>query len=100
MDVLEKIKRLQNKQGLNNAQLARKAGLTPSTIQGLYIRNNTPTIPTLKSICTALGITLGQFFSDSNVPLDLTDEQLELLEHWNILTDNQKKALLLLIKEI
>ncbi|MCL1883800.1 MAG: helix-turn-helix transcriptional regulator [Defluviitaleaceae bacterium] len=98
MDILEKIKRLQKEQGLNNAQLAKKAGLTPSTLQGLYKRNNLPTIPTLKSICFALGITIGQFFSDSNVPLDLTDEQVSLLEHWSTLNAEQKNALLSLIK--
>ena len=100
MDVLGKIQKLQKEQGLNNAQLAKKAGLTPSTLQGLYKRNNMPTIPTLKHICEALGITIGQFFSDTNVPLDLTEEQANLLEHWNTLTAEQKEALLALIKAI
>jgi transcriptional regulator with XRE-family HTH domain len=98
MDVLGKIKSLQKKQGLNNAQLAKKAGLTPSTLQGLYKRNNLPTIPTLTAICTALEITVGQFFSDSNAPIDLTPTQTTLLEYWSLLNPEQKDAVLALIK--
>ena len=100
MDILEKIKRLQKEHGFNNAQLAKKANLPPTTIQNLYKRNNQPTFPTLQAICTAFGITVSQFFADSNVPLDLTPEQVRLLEHWNTLSNKQKEALLALIKSI
>jgi len=100
VDILLKIKKLQKERGLNNAQLAKKAGLTPSTIQGLYRRNNQPTIPTLTAICKAFGITIAQFFSDSDVPPDLTPEQISLLEHWNHITDDQKEALIALIKSM
>jgi len=100
MDVLGKIKRLQDERGWNGAQLAEKAGLAPSVVSMLYKRNNQPSLHTLQAICTAFGITVAQFFSDSNVPLDLTPEQAHLLEHWNSLTDEQKEALLMLIKSI
>jgi transcriptional regulator with XRE-family HTH domain len=100
INILEKIKKLQKEKGLNNAQLAKKAGLSPTTLQGLYTRNNQPTFPTLQAICGAFGITIAQFFSDSNVPLDLTPEQTLLLEHWNTLTDEQKDAIFTLIKSM
>jgi len=100
MDIMEKVKRLQKARGWSNAQLAKNAELPPTTIQNLYTRNNQPSFPTLQALCTAFGITIAQFFSDSNVPLDLTPEQAHLLEHWNSLTDEQKKALIALIKSI
>jgi len=100
MDVMEKVKKLQTEQGWNNAQLAKKASLPPTTIQNLYKRNNQPSLPTLQAICTAFGITIAQFFSESNVPLDLTPEQTRLLEHWNTLSDEQKEALFILMKSM
>ena len=100
MDILEKIKKMQKDRGWNDAQLADAAGLTQSTISSLYKRNNVPSITTLQSICKAFGITIAQFFSGSNVPLDLTPEQLDLLERWNTLTDEQKQAFINLIKTI
>ena len=100
MDVLEKIKRLQKEKGWNGKQLAEKSGLTRSTISTMYKRNNQPTIPTLQALCSAFGITIAQFFADSNVPLDLTEEQAALLEQWNTLSDEQKVALFALIKSM
>ena len=83
MDVLGKIKRLQKERGWTNAQLAESAGIRPSTLFMMYKRNNQPSISTLQAICKAFGITIAQFFADSNVPLDLTPEQTVLLEYWN-----------------
>ena len=100
MDILEKVKKLQKEKGLNNAQLAKKASLPPTTIQNLYKRNNQPTFPTLQAICTAFGMTLSQFFVDSNLPLDLTPEQTRLLELWNTLSEKQREALITLINTI
>jgi len=97
LDILQKIKTLQRARGYNNAQLAKKSGLAPTTLQGLYKRNNLPTIPTLTAICSGLDLTLAQFFADSNLPPDLTHDQIELLEHWNALTDEKRKALLTLL---
>jgi transcriptional regulator with XRE-family HTH domain len=100
VDILAKITKLQKEKGWSDSQLAEKAGLGPSVISMLHKRGNQPSIPTLQAICTAFGITPGQFFSDSNVPPDLTAEQIRLLEHWNALTDEQKEALLALIESM
>jgi len=98
MDVLEKIKWLQKQKGWNNAQLADKAGLSPSTFNMLKKRNNQPSLTTLQALCKAFGITIAQFFVDSNVPLDLTDEQARLLGYWNTLNDEQKEVIFALLK--
>ena len=100
MDILDKIKRLQKERGWNNSQLAKRAGMPPTTLQGLYKRNNLPTIPTLQALCSAFGITIAQFFADGNVPLDLTPEQAELFEQWNTMTDEQKETLFAFLKTL
>jgi transcriptional regulator with XRE-family HTH domain len=97
MDILDKIKKLQNERGWSEARLAEEAGLTPSTISSLYKRGNLPTIPTLQALCAAFGITVARFFSDG-APRGLSEDRAALLEHWDTLTDAQKEALLNLIK--
>jgi transcriptional regulator with XRE-family HTH domain len=100
LDILEKIKILQKEKGWSEAKMAEEAGLTPSTISSLYKRGNLPSIPTLQRLCVAFGITVAQFFSDNNVPPDLSPEQICLLEHWNTLNNEQKGAIITLIKSI
>lgn len=100
MDVLAKIKRLRDERGWSDYRLAQESGLRQSTLSSLYKKNNTPTIPTLEALCKAFGLTLSQFFADGNVPVDLTSEQKNMLENWNMLSVEQKKALLELIKSM
>jgi len=100
MDILNKIKKMQKERGWNDSELAEHAKINQSTIASMYKRNNLPTIPTLISICEGFGITIAQFFAECDVPPDLTKEQIELLEHWNTIDDEQKEALMLLLKRI
>ncbi len=100
MVVLVKINNLQKERGWNGTQLAEKAGLPPSTISMLHKRNNQPSLSTLQAICDAFGITVSQFFSDSNLPPDLTAEQVKLLEQWNTLNEEQREALFALMKSM
>jgi len=75
------------------------SGVSQSTLSNMFTRNNAPTINTLEDICKGFGITLSQFFSDDNEEMVLlTKEQKELLEKWATLTQEQKSALLKLLK--
>ena len=94
MDVLRKIQGLQKERGYSNKQLSTLSGVPQTTIQGLYDRGNTPTLPTLTGLCNGFGITLAQFFADTNVPPDLTEMQIELLECWNTSPKEKQKAIL------
>lgn len=64
----------------------------------MFSRNNVPSIGTLEDICNGFGITLSQFFATGSEPVSLNDEQVAILEKWSNLSDEQKKALLELIK--
>lgn len=100
MDVLMKIKKLQYERGWTDYKLAKEAGLQQSTISSMFRKNNAPTLSTLEAICNAFGITLSQFFADGNVPIDLTQEQRSMLENWNMLSEEQKRALFALMKSM
>ncbi len=80
--------------------MCKRANIPQTTLSTGRKRNNDPSISTLESICAAFGITLSQFFSESSMPLDLSEGQKELLEQWSYLTDKQKKILYELIKNI
>lgn len=98
MDVRERIRQLRDERGWTNYQLAKKSGLGETTVFSLFKRGNAPTLPTLEALCGAFGITLAQFFSEGDDPVELSPEQKELFAHWSMLLPAQKRALPELLK--
>lgn len=97
MDTNERLRRLLSERGWTEYRLAKVAGLNQSTIANIFRRNSVPSISTLEAICTALGITLSQFFSDAEM-VELTPDLKELFECWRNLTPTQKSAAVQMIK--
>lgn len=81
-------------------QLAELSGVPQSTISSWYRKNMTPSIASLEKICKAFGITLSQFFAVDDELIALTPDQRVLLERWNLLSKEQKEALLGLIEKM
>lgn len=100
MDVIKRIDNLMKEWEWSDYKLAAESGLSSSTIANIHRRNTVPSIPTLEAICSAFGITLAQFFSDNNFTVQLNRDQLDLFTQWIYLTDNQKKLIYQLIKEM
>ena len=96
MDVLEKIDKLRKEKGRSVHQHAMEAGLPQSTVNNLYTRRTEPKIPTLRALCDALGITLSDFFKESNQE----NEDEELIRRIKSLSPENKKALLQLLKNV
>lgn len=99
MDISQRIKELAENRGWTEYRLVKESKLSASTISNIYHRNTIPSIPTLENICKAFGISLSQFFSNDQM-ISLTNEQAELLEQWATLSNEQKKILLNLIKNM
>lgn len=100
MDVLKHIKELADQRKWSINHLAKIADVPQSTLSGLFQRNNCPTIPTLERICDAFGITMSEFFSKEGLLTELTDEQRQLLDKWNLLSSEHKTAILFLIEKM
>lgn len=100
MDVIKRIDELMKERKWSDYKLATESGLSSSTIANIHRRNTVPSIPTLEAICSAFGITLAQFFSDNNITVQLSSEQLDLFNRWIYLTENQKRIIYELIKEM
>lgn len=99
MNVVERIQELMDTRGWTEYRLAKETELPPSTIANIFHRGTTPTIPTLETICGALGISLCQFFAEGNF-VSLTVEQESLLNSWSTLSQEQKNVLLELISKM
>ena len=97
MDTNERLRRLLNERGWTEYKLAKKCGLSQSTIANIYRRNTVPSIATLEAICNGFGITLSQFFADEQM-VELTPELKDIFDCWIDLTPNQKDAALQMLR--
>ena len=52
---------------------------------------------TLEKIYTALGVTLSQFFQESNSE-NLTEKQKEVLRRWNDLSTNEQETVMSMLR--
>lgn len=100
MDTLERIKYHMQIRNWSEYRLAKESGLSQSTIANLFRRNTLPSIPTLEIICSSFGITLSQFFSKDENNTLLSEEQIELLKAWSVLSAKKRKALMNLMNEM
>ena len=99
MDIYKRIKQLMDEHQWSEYRLAKKSGLSQSTISNLFSRNTVPNVTTLEAVCSGFGITLAQFFCTGNM-VELTDEQKELFDRWITLTPTQKRLLYELIENM
>ena len=97
MDTNERLRRFLNERGWTEYKLAKKSGLSQSTIANIYRRNTVPSIATLEAICNGFGITLSQFFADEQM-VELTPELKDIFDCWIDLTPNQKDAALQMLR--
>ena len=101
MDVLDKITCMREERHWSEYQLAEQSGLTQSTISSWYRKNTLPSIPSLKKICEAYGISLSQFFLESSDNTVLLNQmQLELLNEISRLNNTQQIALLEFLRKL
>ncbi|MBR2589746.1 MAG: helix-turn-helix transcriptional regulator [Clostridia bacterium] len=100
MDTKVRIKQLMDERNISEYRLAKNSGLSQSTISNIFVRNTSPTIPTVEAICNGLGITLSQFFCDESQEQSvyLTPEQKQMFDSWVSLSEEQKQAITTLIQ--
>lgn len=88
IDVIQKIHRLCDKKGYSFYKLAKEANLSQSTIRNMDTKHTVPSIYTLSMICKALGITLSDFFSDTE---QVSDEEVLFLSCYRRLSPERRK---------
>lgn len=99
MDTKKRIKELMDERGWTIYELAKRSGLSQTTISNMWKRNTEPTIPSLRAICDGFGLSLAQFFAENN-QVELTDEQREFFSKWSSLSQEQKDMLMKLVNSM
>jgi transcriptional regulator with XRE-family HTH domain len=97
-DVLNKIQIERQKRGWTEYALAKNSELSQSTISSWYRKDLEPSLASIEHICNGLGITLSQFFSNEEYKSNLSIEQTVLMEKWEKLSPDQRKALISLLE--
>lgn len=72
-------------------RLSKESGLHIKTVCNMFSRNSMPSIPTLEAICKAFGISVSQFFSDSELT-KIPPALQEIIDKWPTLNDTQRAA--------
>jgi len=87
INVGNRIKELRIEMNLKPKDLAEKTNLDPSQIYKIESGRAKPSLDALVRICNSLGVSLSEFFSNTEVKLSA--EQRELLENSKFLTEDQ-----------
>ena len=97
MDTHSRLRQLMAERGWTAYRLAKVSGLSESTLANIFKRNTVPSIATLEAVCSAFGISLAQFFAESDM-VELTPELKELFDNWVSLAPEQKQAVLQMLR--
>lgn len=87
---IKTIRKANNQKLLNISQLT---GLSQPFISEIERGIKAPSIETLEKICTALGITLSEFFADTQEQNLISPEARQIINKLNKLTPRQLKIL-------
>ena len=99
-DILARITGHRISRNWTEYQLAQKSGIPQSTISTWYRKKMLPTLSSLDKICRAFDMTMAQFLSENDGLTEITPDQRELLDKWELLSPIQKKAFLDLMDSI
>ncbi len=92
-DVLNRIKELREARHWSVYKMAQLSEIPQSTIATWYQKHLYPPIDKIEILCNTFDISLEEFFS-TDCKAGLSDEQLNLLRKWNLLTEKERNAIL------
>ena len=99
MNVVQKIRQLQNERNWTDYRLAQEANISQSSLATLFSRQTPPKLEMLQSICNAFGLTLSQFFLENENIEILSDTEKKMLQVFRKLSPKQQKGLIDVFEE-
>lgn len=101
IDVLQEIERRLELLQWSHYELAKRAGITESTLSSMFQKRNLPTLFTLERICNAFEIPMEQFLLGNKAASgDLTEAQTEWLTLFDKLYPDEQTAILRTIRQL
>lgn len=98
MNVLKKINQMRLERNWSVYRLSVKSGIPQSTLTNMFNRETLPSITTLECICCAFGITMSEFFEETEQKPSSNSEE-ELLALYRASSSNVKNSILTLLRE-
>lgn len=95
---LDRIEELCRERGWSHYKLAKEMNDSANNISNLFRRTTTPSIVTLRRVCSAMGITMAEFYKRDGISTVLTENQKTLLDHYNVLDSRSKDKAMAYIK--
>ena len=89
-NVNARIKELCEERNYSYYELAKRSEIPYSTLNTMLLKENQPSLSTLRKICNGFGITLLQFFNTDDTPVALSDAQKECLTLFDVLTKEEQ----------
>jgi len=95
-DVLKRIEELRKARNLSVYKLAQLSEIPQSTIVTWYKKGHMPPVDKIERLCNTFNIPLSQFFTTGNT-MALSENQIKLINKWNLLSEKEKQAVLAVI---
>lgn len=99
-EIYDKVNNMRLEKGWTIYELAKKAGVAPTTIYNWRDRLSSPTLSLLDAVCSAFEISVIDFLLNEDELLALTEEQKEVMRLWNTMSSEQKKSIINLMKSM
>ena len=96
----KEIRRLRNSLGMSQEELAFKAGISAAHLGQIERASKNPTVDTVYSIASALGVTLSELFSFNTKPEDRADNVLvkKITTQADAMSEDDRKELLRMMR--
>ena len=96
-EILSRIEQLMKDRNWSLYRLSSESEIPYNTLRNLYVRNNDPTLETIRKICKCFNISLQDFFADTLVLNDTvsyyTSMENKIIKEYRLLNRNDKKLL-------
>lgn len=94
MDIGKRLTELRSAKGLTRYRLTQTTGVSGHHIKGIEEGTRQPTIDTLQRLVEALGLTLAEFFNESQDAVYLSADERTLLENFRTISRENATVLL------
>ena len=97
MDIVRKIDEMRVKRGWTFYKLSQESGLSQQTFTKWMDGKTVPTIPAIKAVCDAFGISLANFFAENDL-VEVTPETKVIFDNWHHLTKEEQESIKTIIE--
>ena len=97
---MERIDELCKQHCISKYRLSIMTGISQSAFSKMARQQSSLSLETIQRICDAFGISLAQFFAETDTYPDLTIQQKQLLHSWASLDEKKRDYALLMIEKL